>query len=305
MTMPSLPSVALPYRLGLKLANTVVYFSLVLLHIYNTFFYVPEYPNKETFITPWVGAFWVWPLIHLLLISFTIFQWDPRAKDLIIDQISYRFVILGLINAAYFYFEIRRWYILSFLLTLGLSSIVSSIYYIVRTRKKPANATTGQTMAVEGLIRQPFSLYHAWSIVLGVITLFQAFGKDIHKEHASIWTRIFVFLALFFLTITSIGYAYASEAGDLAGTAVITYVLFAIFQHQQSIRFIHWSSLVLAIISALSFLVTLRSTYAFLSERYQLELVLHRAGKLLAREDAEAGTSEERQPLRGDGEDDL
>lgn len=39
------------------------------------------------------------PLIHLLLISFTIFQWDPRAKDLIIDQISYRFVILGLINA--------------------------------------------------------------------------------------------------------------------------------------------------------------------------------------------------------------
>lgn len=36
MTMPSLPSVVLPYRLGLKLANTVVYFSLVLLHIYNT-----------------------------------------------------------------------------------------------------------------------------------------------------------------------------------------------------------------------------------------------------------------------------
>lgn len=77
-----------------------------------------------------------------------------------------------------------------------------------------------------------------------ILTLVQAFGKDVHREHAGGWTRVFVMMALLFLVnsppqsdkssqltsvvssrfnqcLNSIGYAYASEVGDLAGTAVI------------------------------------------------------------------------------------
>lgn len=32
-----------------------------------------------------------------------------------------------------------------------------------------------------------------------ILSLVQAFGKDVHREHAGGWTRVFVWLALLFL----------------------------------------------------------------------------------------------------------
>ncbi|KAL7412158.1 hypothetical protein BDY24DRAFT_393441 [Mrakia frigida] len=259
--LPPLPF-QLPYQFTLKLSNIVVYLTLCLFHVWNSFIYRPEYPAKETYLTPGKYVFWIWPVIHLLLIGYCVVQFLPSARPFIIDTIRYRFVLLGFINAAYLYFQIRKWYILAFLLSIALSSTVSSIYYLIRTRAKPSNPppTRHEELFIEIWIKLPFSLYHAWSLVLGLLTMFQAFGKDIHKEHAGAWTKVFVLLSLTFLLLTSFGYAYASEAGDLAGTVIITYVLWAIFEHQQSIHFIHWSALVFAIFSSFSVIKTAIST---------------------------------------------
>jgi len=62
---------------------------------------------------------------------------------------------------AYLYFQIRKWYILAFLLSIALSSTVSSIYYLIRTRAKPSNPppTRHEELFIEIWIKLPFSLY--------------------------------------------------------------------------------------------------------------------------------------------------
>ncbi len=66
------------------------------------------------------------------------------------------------------------------------------------------------------------------TIVLVVLSLFEAFGVNAHTHQAGIWTKIFVFLAFVFLETTAAAYAFASTEGDAAGAAAITWALFAI-----------------------------------------------------------------------------
>jgi hypothetical protein len=69
------------------------------------------------------------------------------------------------------------------------------------------------------------------TIVLVVLSLFEAFGVNAHTHKAGIWTKIFVFLAFVFLETTAAAYAFASKEGDAAGAAAITWALFAICTH--------------------------------------------------------------------------
>jgi hypothetical protein len=68
----------------------------------------------------------------------------------------------------------------------------------------------------------------AGTIVLVVLSLFEAFGVNSHTHKAGIWTKVFVFLAFVFLETTAAAYAFASAEGDAAGAAAITWALFAI-----------------------------------------------------------------------------
>ena len=93
----------------------------------------------------------------------------------------------------------------------------------------------------------PFSLYHGWTTVLVILTVFEAFGTPI-TEPAGIWTKLFVFLALFFLEGTAATYALSTTEGDLPGSFAITWSLFAIYAFQTE-PFIHWSALGFALLS--------------------------------------------------------
>ncbi len=131
-------------------------------------------------------------------------------------------------------------------------------------------------------IHLPFSLYHGWALVLVVITAFEAFGVNALEYAPGIGTKVFVFLALFFLESTSVAYAFSSEEGDLAGAIAIAWSLWAIFARespfilfyfsfgangmdrctdvkiewvyleQTSSKFIHWSAFAFALLSLLS-----------------------------------------------------
>jgi hypothetical protein len=98
-------------------------------------------------------------------------------------------------------------------------------------------------------VHLPFSLYHGWTTVLVVLSLFEAFGVDALKQRAGIWTKVFVFLALFFLEATAATYAFSSPEGDLAASIAIAWSLWAVFAHQSSSAFVHWTSLAFAIIT--------------------------------------------------------
>lgn len=90
-----------------------------------------------------------------------------------------------------------------------------------------SNALVSRGFSV--FIHLPFSLYHGWTTVLVVLTAFEAFGVNALEHRAGVWTKIFVFLAMFFLESTSVAYAYSSPEGDLAGAIAIAWSLWAIF----------------------------------------------------------------------------
>ena len=56
-------------------------------------------------------------------------------------------------------------------------------------------------------------------------------------------------LRRFFLEATSATYAFSSAEGDLPASIAIAWSLWAIFAHQRSSAFIHWSALAFAILS--------------------------------------------------------
>lgn len=241
--------------LVIKLVNIVVYAVSLGSNVYSVAGPEDMYgSSKTTYITPSYYAFYVWSLIHLLLLGTMIFQFTARGKDIVVDSIHWRFALLGLFNAVYVFFWSRHWYILAFVLSLLVSATVSQIYYIVKK-----NHFTREGWGEEAFVHLPFSLFHGWTIVLVVLSGFEAFGVDSHTHHAGIWTKIFVFLAFVFLETTAAAYAFASAEGDAAGAAAITWALFAIFIHQRN-TFIHWSAFVFFILSLFAILKSLYSS---------------------------------------------
>ncbi|CAA7259207.1 unnamed protein product [Cyclocybe aegerita] len=259
----------------LKIVNILVYFLFLGSNIYtvaspgNIYYY-----GKETYITPAPWAFLIWTLIHILLLGTIIYQFFPNGKRTIIDGISWRFPLLGILNAIYVNLWATHHYVIAFIFALFVSSAVTHIYYIVK--KYHASESYGDEL----FIHLPFSLYHGWTTVLVVITAFDAFGVNALTHRAGVWTKVFVFLALFFLEGTAATYSFSTPEGDLPASIAIAWSLWAIYAHQTSSGFVHWTSLVFAI---LALVWVVKGAYG---------LVLRRSGRI-------ALSDEERAPLVG------
>ncbi|KJA27702.1 hypothetical protein HYPSUDRAFT_34828 [Hypholoma sublateritium FD-334 SS-4] len=226
----------------LKLTNILVYFLFLGSNIYTVASPTSIYYNgKETYITPAPWAFLIWSVIHVLLLGTVIYQFFPNGKKVIIDGISWRFPLLGILNAIYVNLWATHHYIVAFVFALLVSSAVTHIYYIVKKHH------LSESWGDELFVHLPFSLYHGWTTVLIVVTAFDAFGVNRLHHHAGIWTKVFVFLGLFFLEGTAATYAFSTPEGDLPASIAIAWSLWAIFAHQTSSGFVHWSSLVFAI----------------------------------------------------------
>ncbi|PFH52042.1 hypothetical protein AMATHDRAFT_57758 [Amanita thiersii Skay4041] len=228
----------------LKIVNVIVYFLFLGSNIYTVA--GPSdvyYTGKETYITPAPWAFLIWSLIHLLLLGTIIYQFFPTGQKVIVDGVSWRFPLLGLLNAIYVNVWASHHYVVAFVFALFVSSAVTHIYYIVKKRHAPEN------LSDELFIHLPFSLYHGWTTVLVVLTAFEAFGVNALEHRAGAWTKVFVFLGLFFLEGTAATYAFSSAEGDLPASIAIAWSLWAIFAHQTSSGFVHWSALAFGILA--------------------------------------------------------
>lgn len=111
--------------------------------------------TTATYITPSYYAFYVWSLIHLLLLGTMIFQFTTRGNDIVVGSIHWRFALLGILNSVYVFFWSRHWYILAFVLSLFVSATVSQIYYVVKK-----NHSSREGWGEELFVHLPFSLYH-------------------------------------------------------------------------------------------------------------------------------------------------
>lgn len=103
------------------------------------------------FLSPWYAsfvlnpnfsapyAFWIWSLIHLLLLGFIIYQFFPAGKRIIIDGISWRFPLLVVLNSIYINVWARGHFIVAFIFALLVSSTVSHIYWVIKKNHKGEN----------------------------------------------------------------------------------------------------------------------------------------------------------------------
>ncbi|KAJ8076970.1 hypothetical protein AAF712_000539 [Marasmius tenuissimus] len=228
----------------LKIINVVCYFLFLGSNIYTVASPAGIYYNtKLTYITPAPWAFLIWSVIHILLLGTVIYQFFASGKRTIIDGVSWRFPLLTVLNAIYVNVWAKHHYIVAFVLALFVSSAVTHIYYIVKKHH------SSQSTADEVFIHLPFSLWHGWTTVLVVLTAFEAFGVNALDKPAGVWTKVFVFLGLFFLEATAATYAFSSPEGDLPASIAIAWSLWAIFAEQRSSAFIHWSALAFSILA--------------------------------------------------------
>jgi hypothetical protein len=86
------------------------------------------------------------------------------------------------------------------------------------------------------VVHLPFSLFGGTTI-LTVLSLFEVFSVNGMKHKACIWTKICLFLALFFLEAVAAAYAFSPAVGDLPASMPVVWSLWAIYARQTSSSF--------------------------------------------------------------------
>jgi len=202
------------------------------------------YTGRETYFTPAAWSFFIWPLIHMLILGTCIYQFSARGKEIILDRIGWRLPLLDFLNAMYIYSWTIQEYRYALVFILFSVSVVTQIYQEVK-------GTALRNFSDEIFLHLPFSLYHGWTVGLVFLSAFKAFGVDALTEPAGPWTKTSVFAAFFVLQLVDFAYAYSAVEGDLPGCLAITWFLFAVVVQQSKERsgFVHWSGLGFAILS--------------------------------------------------------
>ncbi|KZV85263.1 hypothetical protein EXIGLDRAFT_654244 [Exidia glandulosa HHB12029] len=230
----------------LKVTNVVVFFLFLGSNIYTVANPEDVYRlHRETYLTPAYWAFLIWTFIHLLLLGLVVYQFFDSGKSIIIDGISWRFPLLAILTSAFVHLRAGGHYVMAFFASCLVGSAVSHIYYVIKRYHR------SESMNDEIWVHLPFGLYHGWATVMILLSAFEAWGVNAVTHKAGVFTKIFVFLSLFFMQSTSAAYAWGNAEGDVAGSAAITWALFAIFEHQRTSDFIHWSALAFGILSLL------------------------------------------------------
>ncbi|GAC92988.1 hypothetical protein PHSY_000548 [Pseudozyma hubeiensis SY62] len=246
----------------LKVANIVAYVFFTTGNVYSQLGVGANPVVQETYLSPERWIYGVWPFIHFLFLGMIVYQFTDAGSTHVVHGIGWRFpglcilnaVYSGLISAQVNAHHDRIYAILAFVVMLLIAGTVSHCYRSLKVHH------TANNLADTVFVHLPFSLYHGFVVVLLFVTGFEAFGVNAMTHKAGIITKIVVFLSLLFLESTAAGYVWYSE-GDVAGALVISLSLLAIFQHQTSSKFIHWSALAFFIISLIAVLRAVLSIF--------------------------------------------
>ena len=176
----------------LKVVNVFVSFLFLGTNIYLAVPPQSTYGNiKQTYLTPASWAFFVWPVIHVLLYGTTIYQFSSaRGKTIVIDGISWWFPLMTIVNVIFLVAWANHYHTIAFILSLFLCYISANIEWTIEKYYPP------QTVADELFVHLPFSVWDAWVFIICILTAFEAFGVDATEHQDGIGTKICVFLVL-------------------------------------------------------------------------------------------------------------
>ncbi|KAF9113754.1 hypothetical protein BGX27_000859 [Mortierella sp. AM989] len=227
-----------------KVANIVVYLTLLTGNIYSTFGGgkdqdSPFDSEHKSYITPAPFTFYVWSVIYFLLGGMIIYQWF---NDRVHQAVGWHFVFVSILNAIWLALWTSGYNFLAFITLIFATGAVSYIYYNLKEQHE--SETVGEIL----FLHLPFSLYHAWIFILLVVNIFAVFSP-VRDDGPSTFQIILAIAGLAFVASTVIGYIEYKK-GDIAGALVLSWYLFGVF-HQQEEKFIHWTALGFGIVTAL------------------------------------------------------
>ncbi|CAG8513148.1 8509_t:CDS:2 [Acaulospora morrowiae] len=255
----------------IKIVNLLAYIFLLGANVYSGFVDdkddSPYHSGHNSFITPAPFAFSIWGVIHFLLGGFVVYQFFSSATEAVVDGISWHFLAIAVWNFFWLFSWQNGYLLFAWIFILLTSTQISFVYYTIKYKYPSQNIN--DTL----WIHTPFSLYHSWIIVLAVISTFVTFlpDKTSHDDEPDLLTKILVIIGLLFLEATAVSYVEKFKA-DVAGAIVITWSLYGIAAEQTD-PWIHWTALVLAIISNIHIIVPFVKKYYFGSREENTRLL--------------------------------
>jgi hypothetical protein len=176
----------------LKFVNVVAYFFFLESNIYTIVSPQPIYGNiKQTYFTPALWAFLVWPVIHSLLLGTIVYQFtSAHAKAVVVDGISWGFPLLTISYGIFVIVWANHNHTIAFVLALFLFYIACNVSWTLKKEHPP------KSMGDQLFVHLPFSVWLAWTAVIVFLTAFEAFGVDATRDRDGGWTDFLVFLAL-------------------------------------------------------------------------------------------------------------
>lgn len=146
---------------------------------------------QQTYFTPAIWVFCVWPVIHILLLSALIYSFaSDRGKAVIIDGISWELPLYTLLCGMFVAFWANHYPTTAFVVSYCLNYVGDSIHSVVKAKYYP------ESLQEQFLILLPFTACQTWNLVIYLLTAFEAFGVDASEHGDGRWTRCFVVAAL-------------------------------------------------------------------------------------------------------------
>ena len=141
----------------------------------------PIYENiKQTYFTPTIWAFLVWPVIQILLLC-----------TVVAGSISWAFPLLNILFAIFVIVWVNQYHTAAFVVSFFLVSCNNTI--LVTLPQEEHFLSLEEDVS---FVRLSVAVCKAWSVVMFFLTAFEAFGVDATEHPDGIWTKILVFCAL-------------------------------------------------------------------------------------------------------------
>ncbi|CAG8468168.1 3699_t:CDS:2, partial [Cetraspora pellucida] len=169
--------------------------------------------------------------------------------------IHWHFVGVSLLNTLWLALWDDDLLFLSWIVILIVACQITHIYRTLHEHHQPEGWLDNL------FIHLPFTLYHAWIVIVAVLTTFATITpeKTYHNvttdgtttqvaDSPAIIVQLVVILGLIFLETTAV--AYIEKKEDYAGAGVIAWTLYGIWCGQED-PVIHWAALILAVIATI------------------------------------------------------
>ncbi|CAG8688584.1 21512_t:CDS:2, partial [Dentiscutata erythropus] len=212
----------------LKSLNTAVVFFILAAAAFTQLINTTAVPY--TYISSELYTFGLVPLLYFLLMVFAIYQWSAQVNDIIVDGISYNFIIIGILHGSWYLISLIHLYLVEAIVHTTFTVILIITYYKLEYYYPPEGIFDNL------LIHKVFSIWTAWSLYGSTLGFWVAISALDNLPLSIIALIIFIcigwFVVDYYPTIIGFFVIDYSPKSDFIFSAVIVWCLIGIAARQ-------------------------------------------------------------------------